>query len=173
MDYLFIKAMCLWCGYSIWSLHALHQAWFGLLGYFGLALAIQFWYGLFLDQLSTRMSLSVILLPVMCLWRTLSFNIFCIDYCNLPIPPSTEVTEFFTSFMQKPGHLVGSARGSDSQSSASGSPASCSASSQNRGTVSDVKDRRRKFLGQKGDHSSTGNSCQERSEAHVPLVRIT
>ncbi|KAJ8447889.1 hypothetical protein Cgig2_012024 [Carnegiea gigantea] len=74
---------------------------------------------------------------------------------------------------RKPGNLVGSARGSDSQSSASASPASCSASSQNRGTVSDVKDRRRKFLSQKGDHSSTGSSSQQRSEAHVPLTGKT
>ena len=75
------------------------------------------------------------------------------------------------SFMQKPEHLVGSCPGSDSRSSASGSPASCSASSQNGGAVCDVKDGR-KFLSRKGDHSSAGNSIKQRSQAHVPLVRI-
>ncbi|KAJ4838363.1 Kinesin-like protein KIN-7E [Turnera subulata] len=53
--------------------------------------------------------------------------------------------------LKKPGTLVGSSPNADSESSASGSPASCSKSSQNKVVFTDVEDDQRKSITKKDD----------------------
>lgn len=66
--------------------------------------------------------------------------------------------------MQKPEHLTGPSTSFDSESSASGSPASCSQSSQSK--ILDTKDGRRKSVSRRGDDpSSVVVSFPERTQA--------
>ena len=67
--------------------------------------------------------------------------------------------------MQKPENLVGLSPNADSESSASGSPASCSKSSQNRVMFSDMKDGQRKSISRRGEESAVVDSYPERTQA--------
>ncbi|KAA8538436.1 hypothetical protein F0562_028018 [Nyssa sinensis] len=67
--------------------------------------------------------------------------------------------------LKKPENLVGLSPSADSESSAGGSPASCSKSSQNRVMFSDIKDGRRKSVSRRGDDSSVVDSLPERTQA--------
>lgn len=67
--------------------------------------------------------------------------------------------------MQKPENLVGLSPSSDSERSASGSPASSSKSSQNRVILNDMKDGRRKSVSRRGDESAVIDSFPETSQA--------
>ncbi|KAK9270558.1 hypothetical protein L1049_026139 [Liquidambar formosana] len=66
--------------------------------------------------------------------------------------------------MKKPQNLVGSSQSADSESSASGSPASCSKSLQNRVIFNEMKDGQRKSVSRRGDESSV-DSFPERTQA--------
>lgn len=66
--------------------------------------------------------------------------------------------------MQKPEHQTGPSTSVDSESSVSGSPASCSQSSQSK--ILDMKDGRRKSVSRRGDDpSSIVDSFPERTQA--------
>lgn len=67
--------------------------------------------------------------------------------------------------MQKPENLVGLSPSADSESSASGSPASCSKSSQSRVMFNEMKDGRRKSVSRRGDESAVVDSFPERTQA--------
>lgn len=67
--------------------------------------------------------------------------------------------------MQKPENLVGLSPSSDSERSASGSPASSSKSSQNRVMCNDMKDGRRKSVSRRGDESAVIDSFPEPTQA--------
>ncbi|GKU87612.1 hypothetical protein SLEP1_g1982 [Rubroshorea leprosula] len=67
--------------------------------------------------------------------------------------------------LKKPENLVGLSPSVDSGSSASGSPASCSKSSQDRVMPSDVKDKQRKSISRRGDDPVVINSFSERTPA--------
>ena len=67
--------------------------------------------------------------------------------------------------MQKPENLVGLSPSADSESSASGSPASCSKSSQSRVKFNEMKDGRRKSVSRRGDESAVVDSFPERTQA--------
>ncbi|KAJ9146276.1 hypothetical protein P3X46_028562 [Hevea brasiliensis] len=66
---------------------------------------------------------------------------------------------------RKPENLVRSSPSADSGSSAGGSPASCSKSSQNRVMFSDTKDGRRISISRRGDDSVLIDSFPERNQA--------
>ncbi|XP_048227360.1 kinesin-like protein KIN-7C, mitochondrial isoform X2 [Ricinus communis] len=67
--------------------------------------------------------------------------------------------------LRKPENLARSSPSVDSESSASGSPASCSKSSQNRVMFTDMKDGQRKSVSRKGDDPVLTNSFPERTQA--------
>uniref|UniRef100_A0A2N9F5H3 Uncharacterized protein n=1 Tax=Fagus sylvatica TaxID=28930 RepID=A0A2N9F5H3_FAGSY len=67
--------------------------------------------------------------------------------------------------LRKPENLVGLSPNADSESSASGSPASCSKSSQNRVMFSDMKDGQRKSISRRGEESAVVDSYPERTQA--------
>ncbi|OWM85107.1 hypothetical protein CDL15_Pgr027894 [Punica granatum] len=67
--------------------------------------------------------------------------------------------------VKKPQNLPGGSTTGDGESSASASPASCSKSSQNRVTFSDIGDGRRKSVSRRGNDSSAANSYPERTQA--------
>lgn len=67
--------------------------------------------------------------------------------------------------MQKPENLVGLSPSSDSERSASGSPASTSKPSQNRVMCNDMKDGRRKSVSRRGDESADIDSFPETTQA--------
>ena len=86
------------------------------------------------------------------------------------------------SLLQKPENMVGLAPVSESDSSASGSPASCSKPLQNGILFSDTQDRRRKSISMRGDDPVVVGSLPERTQAgdlfsatvggrHLPSVR--
>ncbi|XP_022768155.1 kinesin-like protein KIN-7E, chloroplastic isoform X5 [Durio zibethinus] len=66
---------------------------------------------------------------------------------------------------EKPENLAGLPPSADSGSSASGSPASCSKSLQDKVTFSDTKDRRRKSVSSRGDDPAIIDSFPERTQA--------
>ncbi|XP_062159390.1 kinesin-like protein KIN-7C, mitochondrial [Alnus glutinosa] len=67
--------------------------------------------------------------------------------------------------LRKPENLVGLSPSSDSERSASGSPASSSKSSQNRVMCNDMKDGRRKSVSRRGDESAVIDSFPEATQA--------
>ncbi|XAR62822.1 Plus-end-directed kinesin ATPase [Bertholletia excelsa] len=67
--------------------------------------------------------------------------------------------------LKKPEGVVGLSPGGESGSSASGSPASCSKSSQNRVIFNDIKDGRRKSVSRRGDDPLITKSLPERTQA--------
>ncbi|KAE8100703.1 hypothetical protein FH972_018571 [Carpinus fangiana] len=67
--------------------------------------------------------------------------------------------------LRKPENLVGLSPSSDSERSASGSPASSSKSSQNRVMCNDMKDGRRKSVSRRGDESAVIDSFPETTQA--------
>ncbi|KAL4596209.1 hypothetical protein ACB092_12G148100 [Castanea dentata] len=67
--------------------------------------------------------------------------------------------------LRKPENLVGLSPSADSESSASGSPASCSKSSQSRVMFNEMKDGRRKSVSRRGDESAVVDSFPERTQA--------
>ncbi|XP_022768152.1 kinesin-like protein KIN-7C, mitochondrial isoform X2 [Durio zibethinus] len=67
--------------------------------------------------------------------------------------------------LRKPENLAGLPPSADSGSSASGSPASCSKSLQDKVTFSDTKDRRRKSVSSRGDDPAIIDSFPERTQA--------
>ncbi|KAJ6939231.1 hypothetical protein NC651_005620 [Populus alba x Populus x berolinensis] len=67
--------------------------------------------------------------------------------------------------LKKPENPVGSSPSTDSESSAGGSPASCSKLSQNRVTFNDIKDGKRKSISRKGDETTIIDSFPERTQA--------
>ncbi|CAN0892333.1 Kinesin-like protein KIN-7E, chloroplastic, partial [Linum grandiflorum] len=67
--------------------------------------------------------------------------------------------------IKKPEYMVGSSLSADTESSDSVSPASCSKSSQNRVTFSEVKDGQTKSVGRKADDNTLVDSFPERTQA--------
>lgn len=74
-------------------------------------------------------------------------------------------TNVFTLWVQKPENVVGTSPSADYESSASGSPASSSKSSQRRVMFSDLKDAQRKSISRKVDDASHAGSFPERTQA--------
>lgn len=67
--------------------------------------------------------------------------------------------------VQKPENLIGSSSNADSESSASGSPASSLKSLQSRVTVSDMRQGRRKSVSQRGDDAPAVDFVPDRTQA--------
>ncbi|XP_060673202.1 kinesin-like protein KIN-7C, mitochondrial isoform X2 [Ziziphus jujuba] len=67
--------------------------------------------------------------------------------------------------LKKPENIAGLSLSPDSESSASGSPASCSKSSQNRVILNDMKEGRRKSSSRRGDDPTIVDSFPERTQA--------
>ncbi|OMP11966.1 hypothetical protein CCACVL1_00192 [Corchorus capsularis] len=67
--------------------------------------------------------------------------------------------------LRKPENLAGLSPNADSGSSASGSPASCSKSSQDKVTFNDTKDGRRKSVSRRADDPAISDSFPERTQA--------
>ncbi|KAK8354928.1 hypothetical protein V6Z12_A05G252500 [Gossypium hirsutum] len=67
--------------------------------------------------------------------------------------------------LRKPENQAGMSPSADNGSSASGSPASCSKSLQDKGTLNDMKDGRRKSVSRRGDDPAIVDSFPERTQA--------
>ncbi|WCJ44381.1 Kinesin-like protein KIN-7E chloroplastic [Euphorbia peplus] len=67
--------------------------------------------------------------------------------------------------LRKPEHLVKSSPSVDSESTASGSPASCSKSAESRVLFRDIKDGERRSISKRGDDSLVIDSFPERTQA--------
>lgn len=94
----------------------------------------------------------------------------------------TQLMKALMFAVQKPENIAGLSLSPDSESSASGSPASCSKSSQNRVILNDMKEGRRKSSSRRGDDPTIVDSFPERTQAgelfsaavggrHLPPVR--
>lgn len=67
--------------------------------------------------------------------------------------------------LQKPENQAGMSPSADNGSSASGSPVSCSKSLQDKVTLNDMKDGRRKSVSRRGDDPTIVDSFPERTQA--------
>lgn len=77
----------------------------------------------------------------------------------------TQLTKALMFTVQKPENMAGLSLGADSESSVSGSPASCSKSSQSRVILNDMKDGRRKSSSRRGDDPTIVDSFPKRTQA--------
>ncbi|PPR90906.1 hypothetical protein GOBAR_AA29777 [Gossypium barbadense] len=115
-----------------------------------------------------RVGLAIIRIKILQMLQSYQLN-----YSNFPTfidfiliqQTKLDQTMFEKFHLQKPENQAGMSPSADNGSSASGSPASCSKSLQDKGTLNDMKDGRRKSVSRRGDDPAIVDSFPERTQA--------